>query len=576
MKKNLKLIGGLATLALMGVTNVYAQDCSSLEARINEAAAGSTVNAESCDGNFSIRNNITLDLYGSTINTSYIEITGDVKIKDSLGNGKIVGSTSGSKSAIGVEGKLTLESGEIESNEFAILATNGGSITVNGGSVKARYAALSGNNTLGAMEFVVNGGEITSNEGPAVYMPGPISYTMTGGKVNGGLLARMGIINVSGGNIVAQENKDKLDDLKQYYNFSGYVNYPDAISVIAGTYNTDIPGQTNKLEMNITGGELSSNHGSAIAIYDFGKIAQEKSVNIQGGSFESSNSDRKAYQILTLNDLGVTNPASGYNNPSFMGDVKTTITGGSFNSDVSQFIGEDYIQENGVVKKKEEETDKPFIPGGNLIVNAPIIESGKEVDVITVGLDNTDDAKNAFAKAIESLGIDTENKKVSVDVKVENVKEIDIIESQIQNMKEAIEKNQPNAKVAGYFDITLKLLEMENNVELGTLTKLDNKVKFNIALPNDLKNVQGGYTRTYYIVRFHDNKSEIITANLNDDKSSVSFETDKFSTYALIYKDTKEEVSVPKTFDGISSYLIIGGISLLSVFGLTKFLKKRN
>ena len=101
---------------------------------------------------------------------------------------------------------------------YAFYARDGGTIVINGGTVDAQDAALTGNNTTGDMNFEVNGGVLTAKQGPAIYMPGQISLKITGGTLNGGISLRMGHVVISGGTINAAT--DNLDD-QSYYAYSG-------------------------------------------------------------------------------------------------------------------------------------------------------------------------------------------------------------------------------------------------------------------------------------------------------------------------------------------------------------------
>lgn len=77
-------------------------------------------------------------------------------------------------------GSLTLNSGKIESTgDYGTYTLNGGSVTVNGGEIESKWAALSGNNTTGTMNFEINGGTLTAKEGPAIYMPNQVKLTIT-------------------------------------------------------------------------------------------------------------------------------------------------------------------------------------------------------------------------------------------------------------------------------------------------------------------------------------------------------------------------------------------------------------
>ena len=56
-----------------------------------------------------------------------------------------------------------------------------------------------------------------------------------------------------------------------------------------------------------------------------------------------------------------------------------------------------------------------------------------------------------------------------------------------------------------------------------------------------MKNADKNVSRTYYIIRMHDGKAEVIPSSVENDK--ITFATDKFSTYAIIYSDAKTEGS---------------------------------
>lgn len=105
---------------------------------------------------------------------------------------------------VGANGIFILNSGSVVSTgNYGVYAKESGSAVVNGGSIKSKNAALSGNNTTGDMNFTVNGGILTAEQGPAIYMPGQVSFTVAGGTLNGGISLRMGQVNISGGTINA-------------------------------------------------------------------------------------------------------------------------------------------------------------------------------------------------------------------------------------------------------------------------------------------------------------------------------------------------------------------------------------
>ncbi len=271
-----------------------------------------------------IDKDVNLDLNGKTL-TSLIDVTSNktLTISSSVEGGKFVAlaneySDEEKKDvkthyAIGADNaKVIVNSGDVSSNDtqYGFYALNGGTITINGGNHTTGNAVLSGNNTTGAMSFVVNGGTLTTKYGPAIYMAGPIDLTITKGTINGGISLRMGIVNISGGVINAATTS--LDSPKEYFFYSGNAWFADALYVYGGTYTTDIKGQTNKLELNITGGtfNVANGQGSPIAIYDLGKVEQVMNVKVSGAKLTTDATTRTSFDVINLKDLGLVNDAS--------------------------------------------------------------------------------------------------------------------------------------------------------------------------------------------------------------------------------------------------------------------------
>ena len=250
----------------------------------------------------------------------------------------------GTAATLIVEDTSAGKTGTIHSNHYGLTARDDGNITVNSGTIIGDdAAALSGNNTTGNMNFTVNGGTLTAGKGPAIYQSGQGKLTITGGTLNGGISLRMGQVNISGGTInAATEN---LDSPAEYYNYSGNAWLPDALYVFGGTYDKGDETYGNSLNLNITGGTFNctNGQGSAVAIYDLGKVTQTANVKISGGKFATTTNGRNAYDVLSLKDIGVTNPKTGFGVHS--GAVSSAISGGTFSSDVFAYCEKNYYTE---------------------------------------------------------------------------------------------------------------------------------------------------------------------------------------------------------------------------------------
>ena len=291
--------------------------------------------------------NVNLDLNGKTLTTIECGLSvvdgATLTVSDSRTGGKLT--SSGTPIRVdGTGSKAIINSGTIEStNDYGIYAKNNGAIIVNGGTVTSKDAALSGNNTTGNMNFEINGGTLTAEQGPAIYMPGQGKLTVTNGTLNGGISLRMGQVNISGGTI--NSISTGIDSPAEYYSFSGNAWLPDALYVFGGTYTSEDAQYGNSLNLNITGGTFNclNDQGSAIAIYDLGKLAQTANVTISGGTFTTNSTTRKAYQVLNLSDIGVTAPKEGYNNPDYVGKVNSSLTGGTYSADPSKYVAPGYV-----------------------------------------------------------------------------------------------------------------------------------------------------------------------------------------------------------------------------------------
>lgn len=576
MKDKLKVMGLTLVLAVvmgvMSMMTVNAED--GLQGKIDNLTKGEVV----LDKNYTVDGlkiakgqDVTIDLNGYTLTTK-IKVNGKLTLTSSKTGGTVVGNGEANTSAIEVGedekgsesvGEFTLVKNVTIKNDtgYGVYCMNGSTAYVKGGSIETFYSPLTGNNTTGAMNFVVSGGSLKALKGPAIYMPGPIDLTITGGTLDGGIGLRMGNVNISGGTINAATTD--LDDIKDYYNKSGNIWLADALFVFGGTYKAG-SGYNNDLNLNITGGTFNTTNGkgSGIAIYDIGKEVQNMKVNISSKALVKTNAvGRNAYDVLSLKDMGVTNPSAGYGVNS--GKVQTTITGGSFSSSVRPYLDQYYQEkEEGslfVVSKKE------------IAVDVPSIDKTSPVKTIKYGIENISNIQDILiASLMKNDSIDVTDVTPLIEVNVTDKKESDVDSTVKESIDKALTDKSKNLKVANYFDISIAVKNKENDDYLGSLDKLTEKVKFAVAIPDSLLKTEDGYERHFYVVRVHGDKTDILDTKL--DKNIVTFESDKFSTYALAYEDVKKTaITNPETGDNI---IIFGGLLVLGLAGMVVTYKK--
>lgn len=345
---------------------------------------------------------ITLDLNGKTVSGTFTD------------NFSVI--EAGEDASLTVQDTSVAGTGKIASNKYGISARDGGALIVKSGTIESEYAPLSGNNTAGDMNFTVNGGTLTAKHGPAIYMPGQVNLSITDGVLNGGISLRMGQVSISGGTINAAT--DGLDSPAEYYHYSGNAWLPDALYVFGGTYTSENTTYGNSLHLNITGGTFNcaNGQGSAVAIYDLGKVEQVMEITISDEAKLGTNSTaRNAYDKLSLSDIGVTSPKPGFGEHS--GQVSTTITGGLFSSDPSAYVpATHHVEDSGngsypfAVKEGAKSDATIIVTAATNAAVSDTIESGDKAKIEAVkdkanveGMAAAirDDKKAAIAKAAD-------------------------------------------------------------------------------------------------------------------------------------------------------------------------------
>ena len=471
--KTVEPLGETNSVAKIG-ENYY----KTLAEAINAASNGATItllkDAETTVELSFTSKAITLDLNGKTVSGTFTDHFSVIE--------------AGEDASLTVQDTSDAGTGKIASNEYGISARDGGALIVKSGTIESEYAPLSGNNTAGNMNFTVNGGTLTAKSGPAIYMPGQVSLTITDGVLNGGISLRMGQVNISGGTINAITTgidmpTDTLSG-KPAYAYSGNVWFPDALYVIGGTYTSTDATYGNSLKMNITGGTFNCTNGkgSAVAIYDLGKVAQTANVTISGDAkFATNSAERNAYQVVSFADMNAT-PITGYGNTEMVGKVASAITGGLFSSKPAK----EYIA-NGYYVNASNNGEYPYIvndkdPGNTTLV---VVKDVAPDTAIAEGIKQADKDAIDLVKgktSVQGVGTAVSDKKDTLvknsDVKTEGATEVKVEVKVNVNVTKA--------------DLTAGTMTFEAKpVATVTTTKADGTQldkKENVEVPNTLLN----------------------------------------------------------------------------------------
>ena len=129
-----------------------------------------------------------------------------------------------------------------------------------------------------------------------------------------------------------------------------------------------------------------------------------------------------------------------------------------------------------------------------------------------------------------------EGAEVKVYLKVE-----DISNETPTEHKAEVEAKAGDNEIGMYLDIDL-FKQIGTATEIP-VTETTGAVSITITIPEDLINTDISVTRTYTIIRVHEDENgnlitDVIEGKFNPEDNTFTFETDKFSTYALAYHDT--------------------------------------
>lgn len=597
--KNLKLLGVLLVSFMVFGLNVFALEVSD-EKNLRNCLIG-TETACTLKDNITLTDvlvlsgekSVKLDLNGNTITVAGMN---DIKEGYNLtitGNGKVEGKGSKALYLFRVlpGGSLNVENGTLENDN-----TSGGLIRVLGSNTDTTTftkvnvgtsAILKGTYGISIYGYnydVDKKGYVA--EGIEVDFAGTLETTSIGLTVNGNVKYTdkdYPIINIKDGAKITSNTGVYAAGYAKWNIGAATINavgkglgikagqvYVDGAKVTATGDNVPNPEEW---------GNGMNPSGAAIQIETNAQYSDHIVLDIKSGEFLSKNGYAFLEYLGQTNILGLTISGGNFVSAGKLDVFKTSenldltgkISGGTYSSDVNKYLKDGLYatkSENGYV------VGKPYIESEMEVLDPEKIEEVKEVTVGVVGNEKTD---NIIAQSIlkdSKLAEATKDISVNVDVEIETIKEESASE-EVKTAMKSIKEKAGKATVAHFFDISILVKNTNTGAHLGNVTNLTEEIELMILLPENLKNTDSKLNRNYFILREHDGKIDTIKAELSKDGKYLVFKTDKFSTYALAYEDVaKVNVEVPKTSDNISTTLIIGALSLISVAGLALYLKK--
>ena len=207
----------------------------------------------------------------------------------------------------------------------------------------------------------------------------------------------------------------------------------------------------------------------------------------------------------------------------------------------------------------------PVWSEGAATKDAEVINAeGKEALVTAAGINN--DAKELTNNLLteEEKALLRQGQDSNIFLTVEDIKDT-VSEEQMTQIKSIMEED---AVLGVVLDLNLYKQIGQNNPVQITNTE-GNMVSITIAVDEKLINLDDTIQRDYYIIRVHDGEVTKIPVVFDPVAKTITFETDKFSLYALSYVDSAVPAvttvptveAPPQTGDPIMTFIMMAALA---------------
>jgi len=241
------------------------------------------------------------------------------------------------------------------------------------------------------------------------------------------------------------------------------------------------------------------------------------------------------------------------NNGIYYGDTIVTFTDALAGIDKVAVDSSEVILDDGkytITADNAEHTITVTDKAGNVVEYKVTVyknQPGKYTDVTP----DTNVGNGKFTETIDKLKekipfTQEEKNQIEYGADVEVWLEVkDISNTVSAEDKAKILEKLGNADVAMYLDIVM-FKQIGGNTA-SRLTQLSNNVEITFRLADSDINKDENVTRTYQIIHVHDGEVEVINPVFNAENKTLTFLTDRFSTYAVVYTDVSIESSTDET-----------------------------
>ena len=120
-------------------------------------------------------------------------------------------------------------------------------------------------------------------------------------------------------------------------------------------------------------------------------------------------------------------------------------------------------------------------------------------------------------------------------LEITNVDETAVTDADRETMEQAAKEVMENHSELVYFGV-----DLFKQIDGGEKTRISEPgiyIQVTIRFPEELLNHSSAIVREYRVIRLHEGTATVMDGEFNEQTGEFSFETDKFSTYAIVYRD---------------------------------------
>ena len=382
------------------------------------------------------------------------------------------------------------------------------------------------------------GGKYTTNTGTATVTVNPKKVTVSGIKANG---------KVYDGNTDAVLDCSKVTLVGVLEN--------DTLTVTAtGTFESADVGEKKVTISNLT---LSGDSANNYVLAESGnqtettatidpKSIDDATVVVVLGKGLIANGAEQTQTVEKVPLGGKELPADSYtvkgNTATAPGSHTLTITAkGNYTGTVEQT----YV----IVPAKAEDAPDKEITIGNGKVKVDIKFEGTvppatrptdKAELLSTLVDSSDITADELAQIFYGANVN-----IVLTVKEANVS---------AEIKTAMAQAAKDYTIGQYLDISLlKYMTVNGIQQADALHTTKDALTISVVVPDALINTNSAVNRTYYIVRNHEGTIDVLDAAFDAAGKTLTFKTDRFSIYAIAYKDTAVPSSSSKPSSNNSS-----------------------